>query len=86
MKKVILLLLIPLSIMSCKEQSRQVVTKGEKFVAPEYPKLFTYHRDDVDQYASAIVMGSDGHEYFLFDKNGSDEKLEHYWNCKFCKK
>jgi len=78
---------ITVSITSCKEATKQVINKGEKYVTPEYPKKFTYGDiDNVEDYQDYIVLASDNHEYLIFDKGSTGEKKEHYWNCKTCKK
>ena len=56
----------------------------------EYPKPFKLHTEGLSAFDSSksdgIVLGSDNHEYLVWNYSSHSCNVEHYIDCKLCKK
>ena len=100
MKKIltILILLLPyiivLTLLSCEKASdgnQVTISKDEyqklKGDTSEYPKPFKLHTEGLSSYSNSdgIVLGSDKHEYLVWNYGYSSCNVQHYIDCKLCK-
>jgi hypothetical protein len=53
----------------------------------EYPKPFKLHTEGLSSYdnSDGIVLGSDKHEYLIWNYGSHACNVEHYIDCKLCK-
>lgn len=90
MKKILLVLAL-ITLASCKKVDSDTITISKEEYkklnsnAQKYPKPFSIQGDDGGDLdgISAIVLGSDGHEY-LSSYHRTERSLTHYVDCELC--
>lgn len=94
MKKLLLLIGLMLTLVSCKSDDTVEITQEEyrllkgDTVRPKYPKPFElYDKEFIESPAPhGIVLGSDQHEYLIIYEGTRAENTEHYIDCELCQK
>jgi hypothetical protein len=88
----ILLLLVGFSLLvsSCRDNVTITKEEYEKLkgdtLRSEYPKPFKLHTEDLNMHNSdGIVLGSDNHEYLVYNYGYNSCNVEHYIDCKLCR-
>jgi hypothetical protein len=90
---------IVLTLLSCEKASDsgfgdQVTISKDEYeklkgdtLNSEYPKPFKLHTEGLSSYENSdgIVLGSDKHEYLVWNYGYSSCNVEHYIDCKLCK-
>lgn len=91
MKNILILFLIGLFLVSCqdnvtisKEEYQKL--KGDTLKS-EYPKPFKLYTEGLSysDNTEGIVLGSDNHEYLVYNYGYNSCNVEHYIDCKLCK-
>ena len=91
MKKILLTLILLFLVVSCTTSTEQVTISKEEYQklkgdTSEYPKPFKLHTEGLSSYSSdGIVLGSDKHEYLVWNYGSHSCNVEHYIDCKLCK-
>lgn len=92
MKKILTALILLFSLASCEKASdgnQVTISKDEyqklKGDTSEYPKPFKLHTEDLSGGDDGIVLGSDKHEYLVWNYGSNSCNVEHYIDCKLCK-
>lgn len=92
MKKILLTLILLFTLVACEKATDQVTISKEEYqklkgdtLQSEYPKPFKLHREGLSYYDDGIVLGSDKHEYLVWNYGANSCNVEHYIDCKLCK-
>lgn len=89
----LLILLITLIFTSCNDnvtisKDEYNKLKGDTLKS-EYPKPFKLYTEGLSSYNNdtdtGIVLGSDNHEYLVYNYGSYSCNVEHYIDCKLCK-
>ena len=88
-KLMLLSLAIVLCFTSCNDNVTIPKAEYEKLIGDtlksEYPKPFKLHIEGLGwEKTSGIVLGSDDHEYLVWNINSNSCNVEHYIDCKLC--
>mgnify|MGYP003436882476 FL=1 len=89
----ILLLLVGFSLLvsSCNDNVTIPKEEYEKLkgdtLKSEYPKPFKLHAEGLSYRGNldGIVLGSDNHEYLVYNYGYTSCNVEHYIDCKLCR-
>lgn len=87
----VLMLLMALIFTSCNDNV--TISKDEynrlkgDTLKSEYPKPFKLYTEGLSSYDNdtGIVLGSDNHEYLVWNYGSYSYNIEHYIDCKLCK-
>jgi len=92
MKKILLTLILLFTLVACETATDKVTISKEEYqklkgdtLQSEYPKPFKLHREGLSYYDDGIVLGSDKHEYLVWNYGTNSCNVEHYIDCKLCK-
>ena len=91
----ILLLLVGFSLLvaSCETATEQVTISKDEYdklkgdtLKSEYPKPFKLYTEGLSSFGNSdgIVLGSDNHEYLVWNFGSHRCNVEHYIDCKLC--
>jgi hypothetical protein len=84
------LAIIAEAVVSCETATEQVTISKDEYEklkgdTSEYPKPFKLHIEGLSGGDDGIVLGSDNHEYLVWNFGNSSFNVEHYIDCKLCK-
>lgn len=91
MKK--LLIIIPFFLGSCGDDNTVKISKDEYLklkgdtLVSKYPKPFKLYDNGLFSWSNSdgIALGSDGHEYLVYDWGSHGQNINHYIDCEKCK-
>jgi hypothetical protein len=81
-------------VVSCETSTEQVTISKEEYeklkgdtLQSEYPKPFRLYTEGLSSYSNGdgIVLGSDKHEYLVWNYGSHACNVLHYIDCKLCK-
>lgn len=93
MKKILTLILL-FTLVACETATEQVTISKEEYqklkgdtLLSEYPKPFKLHTEGLSSFSNkdGIVLGSDKHEYLVWNYGSHSCNVQHYIDCKLCK-
>ena len=91
MKKILLTLILLFTLVACETATEQVTISKEEYQklkgdTSEYPKPFKLYTEGLSyENSDGIVLGSDKHEYLVWNYGSNSCNVEHYIDCKLCK-
>lgn len=94
MKKILLTLILLFTLVACETATEQVTISKEEYqklkgdtLLSEYPKPFKLYTEGLSSFSNkdGIVLGSDKHEYLVWNYGSHACNVEHYIDCKLCK-
>ena len=94
MKKILLTLILLFTLVACETTTDQVTISKDEYqklkgdtLQSEYPKPFKLYTEGLSSYSNddGIVLGSDKHEYLVWNYSSHSCNVEHYIDCKLCK-
>lgn len=94
MKKILLTLILLFTLVACETTTDQVTISKDEYqklkgdtLGSEYPKPFKLYTEGLSSYSNddGIVLGSDKHEYLVWNHSSHSCNVEHYIDCKLCK-
>jgi hypothetical protein len=92
MKKILSVLILLFTLVACETATEQVTISKDEYEklkgdTSEYPKPFKLHTEGLSSYdnSDGIVLGSDNHEYLIWNYGSHACNVEHYIDCKLCK-
>lgn len=79
-------------VVSCETSTEKVTISKEEYqklkgdtLHSEYPKPFRLYTEGLSSYnGDGIVLGSDKHEYLVWNYGLNSCNVEHYIDCKLC--
>jgi hypothetical protein len=92
MKKILSVLILLFTLVACETATDKVTISKDEYeklkgdtLGSEYPKPFKLYTDQINPGDDGIVLGSDKHEYLVWNYGGNSCNVEHYIDCKLCK-
>lgn len=97
MRKILSVLILLFTLVACEKTSDSgfgdevTISKDEydklkgDTLKSEYPKPFKLYTEGLSDNSDGIVLGSDNHEYLVWNFGSHRCNVEHYIDCKLCK-
>jgi hypothetical protein len=89
--KIIVVFFSAITLVSCRGYEDSVIIPKQEYerligdtIKPKYPKPFKLYDGDIGIGDEGIVLGSDEHEYLLFNNRSNQKSVEHYIDCVKC--
>jgi hypothetical protein len=93
MKKILSVLILLFTLVACETATEQVTISKDEYdklkgdtLKSEYPKPFKLYTEGLSSFGNShgIVLGSDNHEYLVWNFGSHGCNVEHYIDCKLC--